>query len=128
MDLELALFRLRTLVHALPETSEKLSHGAPTWWGGRKTFACLHDGHYDDGRPSVWIKLPEGRQAALIDRDPARFFRPKYLGPAGWVGLRLRADTDWVEAEALLEEGWRSVVTQRAKAALTARRAAPDPA
>ena len=43
------LDRLRDIIEELPETSEKLSHGSPTWWGGRKTFATFHDGSYDGG-------------------------------------------------------------------------------
>lgn len=99
------LSQVRSIIEALPETLEKLSHGSPTWWGGRKTFACFHDGSYDEGRPAVWIKAPEGAQEALIEANPERFYRPKYLGPSGWVGVRLDADTSWDEVEALLVQG-----------------------
>jgi hypothetical protein len=66
------LEKLREIIEALPETHEKLSHGAPTWWGGKKTFATYHDGHYDEGRRAVWIKAPEGAQENLISADPNR--------------------------------------------------------
>ena len=108
------LERLRAMIFELPETSEKLSHGAPTFWGGKKTFACFHDGHYDDGQPAVWLKAPEGAQEALVEGDPERFYRPKYLGPSGWVALRLREDTNWDELGALLLEGYRLVAPKRA--------------
>lgn len=108
------LDRVRAIIGAWPETSEKLSHGAPTWWGGKKTFATYHDGHYDDGKPSVWIKAPDGAQGSLIAGDPDRFFRPKYLGPSGWVGVRLRKDTDWAQVQFLLEQGYRLVAPKRA--------------
>ena len=88
------LQRVRDFIAALPDTKEKLSHGSPTWWGGKRTFATYHDGHYDNGRPSVWIKLPNGAQQALIAADGDRFFRPKYVGPSGWVGVRLDG-VDW---------------------------------
>ena len=116
--MEQYLKRLRTLIAQWPETAEKLSHGAPTWRGGRKTFATLHDGHYDDGKPSVWIKAADGCQEALIEQNPERFFRPKYMGPSGWVGVRLRANSDWGEIEALLLDGYRLVAPKRALAAL----------
>lgn len=112
------LARLRTIIDALPETSEKLSHGAPTWWGGKKTFACFHDGGYDEGRPAVWIKMPEGGQEHLIGADPERFYRPKYLGPSGWVALRLVGEVDWSEVRALLLQGYRTVAPKRALAKL----------
>lgn len=116
--MEQYLKRLRALISKLPETSEKLSHRAPTFWGGKKTFATLHDGHYDDGKPSLWIKAADGQREALIDANPARFFRPKYVGPSGWVGVRLRRDSDWKEIEALLLDGYRLVAPKRALSAL----------
>lgn len=115
------LKRLRRFIEQLPETSEKISHGSPTWWGGRKTFATIHDGHYDDGQPSVWIKAADGAQEALIESDPDRFFRPKYLGPSGWIGVRLRPDSDWDEIEVLLLDGYRLVAPKRALALLDKR-------
>lgn len=112
------LKRLRTLIEALPETSEKLSHGTPTWWGGKKTFAMFHGGNYDEGRRGVWIKAPDGVQEDLIDANPERFYRPKYVGPSGWVGVRLEGKVDWAEVKFLLEQGWRTVAPKRAIAAL----------
>ena len=108
------LTRLRKIIESLPETSEKLSHGAPTWWGGKKTFATFHDGHYDEGRRAVWIKAPDGAQEDLVATDPDRFYRPKYLGPSGWVGVRLEGKVDWAEIRFLLEQGWRMVAPKRA--------------
>lgn len=43
----------------------------------------------DDGRVSVWTKAPEGAQEVLIGAAPERFFRPPYVGPKGWIGIRL---------------------------------------
>jgi hypothetical protein len=114
------LERLRRMVAALPETSEKLSHGAPTWWGGKKTFVLFHAGAYDEGRPAVWIKAEEGVQGALIEANPARFYRPKYLGPSGWVAIRLDDESDWGEVEVLLVAGYRLVAPKRVLAALDA--------
>jgi hypothetical protein len=109
-----SLERLRAIIDELPETFEKLSHGSPTWWGGKKTFATFHDGHYDEGRPAVWVKAPDGVQAALVEADPDTFYRPKYLGPSGWVGVRLGPATDWDEVRALLVQGYRLVAPRRA--------------
>jgi hypothetical protein len=108
------LEQLRGIIESLPETSEKLSHGAPTWWGGKKTFAVYHDGHYDEGRRGVWIKATEDAQEALISADPDRFYRPKYLGPSGWVALRLEGRVDWEEVRFLLVQGYRMVAPKRA--------------
>ena len=50
------LKRLREIIEAWPETFEKISHGSPTWWGGRKTFATFTENHHGDGRVAVWVK------------------------------------------------------------------------
>lgn len=108
------LDQLRAIIEAWPETSEKLSHGSPTWWGGRKTFACYHAGGYDDGKRAVWIKAPDGAQQDLVESDPDRFYRPKYLGPSGWVAMRLEGKVDWGEVRFLLMQGYRMVAPKRA--------------
>lgn len=105
---------MRAIIGALPETSEKLSHGAPTFWGGRKTFATYHSGSYDEGRRAVWIKAEAGVQESLVGGDPERFYRPKYLGPSGWVAVRLEGTVDWETVRFLLVEGYRLVAPKRA--------------
>lgn len=109
-----ALSKLREIIFALPETSEKLSHGAPTFWGGKKTFANFHDSHHGDGRVAVWFKAPPGAQAALVEAEPERFFVPPYMGPSGWVGLWLEGTVDWQEVRSLLLGGYRMVAPKRA--------------
>lgn len=115
-----SLVRVRAIIADLPETLEKLSHGSPTWWGGKKTFATYHAGGYDEGRRGVWIKAAEGVQETLVAADPARFYRPKYLGPSGWVAVRLEGEVDWDMVRDLLVEGYRLVAPKRAIAALDA--------
>lgn len=118
VDEDALLDRLREIIETWPETIEKLSHGSPTWWGGRKTFATFHNGSYDRGVPAVWFLAPEGAQEALVSSDPDRFYRPKYLGPRGWVGMRLHEAVDWSEVRAHLLRGYRMVAPKRALAAL----------
>jgi len=112
------LDKLREIIEALPETHEKLSHGSPTWWGGKKTFATYHAGAYDDGNRAVWIKAPDGAQQDLIEADPEKFYRPKYMGPSGWVAMRLEGKVDWDEVRFLLLQGYRMVAPKRALAQL----------
>lgn len=108
------LARLRRIIEAWPETSEKISHGAPTWWGGRKTFATLHDDHHGDGRLAVWIKSTAETQADLVAMDAETFFVPPYMGPSGWIGVRLDRGADWEMVASLLEDGYRMVAPKRA--------------
>ncbi len=108
------LSKLREIIFKLPETSEKLSHGAPTWWGGKKTFATFHMNHHGDDRVALWCKLPRGAQETLVDAQPELFFVPPYVGPSGWVGINLDAKVDWGMIAALLEDGYRTVAPKRA--------------
>jgi len=115
------LSRLREIIGALPETAERISHGAPTWWGGKRTFATFALNHHGDGRVAVWCKLPPGAQEALVEADPQRFFVPPYVGPSGWVGIRLDRRPAWGVVAGLLEEGWRTVASKSALAELESR-------
>lgn len=112
------LDRLRAIIEPWPETREKISHGAPTWWGGRKTFATFHADHHGDERIAVWMKSTFTEQELRVEVDPITFFIPPYVGPSGWVGMRLDRDPDWDLVEELLEESYRLVAPKRAIAAL----------
>lgn len=115
------LSKLRAIIAEWPETSEKLSHGSPTFWGGKKTFCSFHLDHHGDGRVAIWFKAPEGAQAALVEAAPDRFFVPPYVGPSGWVGLRVdQGPVDWEEARSLLLQGYRMVAPKRALKVLDA--------
>jgi hypothetical protein len=50
--------RLRAICLALPGTSERGSHGEPTWFAGKKTFGTYAD-HHDD-RLAFWCAVPPG--------------------------------------------------------------------
>lgn len=106
--------KLRAIVSAWPETDERISHGMPTWWGGRKTFATLAVDHHGDGRVAVWVKFRKEDQQGLVESDPETFFVPPYMGPSGWIGIRLDGAVDWTVVAGLLEEGYRMVAPKRA--------------
>ncbi len=112
------LQRLRKIVGAWPETDERISHGAPTFWGGKKTFASFHVDHHGDDRVAVWCKALVEFQQDLVDTNPEIFFIPPYVGPSGWVGIRLDRNVDWQLVAEVLEEGYRLVAPKRALAQL----------
>jgi len=95
--------RLRKICLAFPEAAEKEAWGDPTFRVTDKIFAMEKRG---DGRVSVWFKAPEGSQHVLIGADPETFFRPPYVGPKGWAGMRLDAKPDWQEVAALLKRSY----------------------
>jgi len=108
------LKKLRTIIAGLPETSEKLSHGSPTFWGGKKTFASFHDNHHGDGRVAIWCKASFEGQAAYVEQERDIFFVPPYVGPSGWLGIRVDRDVDWEMVAGVLKEGYRLVAPKRA--------------
>ena len=116
------LDRVRRIVGDWPEVDERLSHGAPTFWGGRKTFCSFADHHHGDEHVCLWVKSTLDMQEGLIAADPRVYFRPAYVGGKGWVGIRLDVGPDWGQVEDLLEEGYRSVAPKRAIRALDALR------
>jgi hypothetical protein len=114
------LERLRALCLALPEATERLSHGEPTWFvQGKKTFVTYANHHHDD-RLAFWCAAPPGAQAALVDAAPERFFVPPYVGHRGWLGVRLDGPVDWGEVADLVEDAYRQVAPRRLLAALDA--------
>jgi hypothetical protein len=105
-----ALERVRGLCLALPETNERPSHGAPTFFiRDKKTFLMFHDDHHGDGRLAIWCAAPPGLQASLVDEEPVRFFVPPYVGHRGWLGVRLDIDPDWDELAGIVEDAYRQV-------------------
>jgi hypothetical protein len=89
-DVARCLARVRARCLALPETSERPSHGRPAFFLDAKTcFVMFLDNHHDDGRLAVWCAAPEGAQAEMVETDPDRFFRPPYVGHRGWLGVHL---------------------------------------
>nr|HRC86050.1 MmcQ/YjbR family DNA-binding protein [Thermoanaerobaculia bacterium] len=100
---------LRRLCLALPEVTERLSHGEPTWFvRGKKTFVMLADHHHDD-RLAFWCAAPDGAQAILVAAAPERFFVPPYVGHRGWLGVYLDVPVEWEEIAGLVLEAYREV-------------------
>lgn len=105
--------RLRDLCLLLPEAREETTVHHPSFKVRGKPFAILAVERADGSAPGVWIKSTHDEQQALIHDDPAAFFKPPYMGPKGWVGMWLNADTDVEELAELLEEGWRMAAPKR---------------
>jgi hypothetical protein len=107
---EQVLAKLREICLALPETSERLSHGAPTFFvRGKRSFLMVLTNHHGDGRFAIWCAAPEGMQAMLVEADPERFFVPPYVGHRGWLGVRLDRDPDWNEVAGIVEDAYADV-------------------
>jgi hypothetical protein len=105
-----SLSRLRPICLALPEAEERETWGEPTFRVRDKIF-CMH--RTDTGEPALWCKAPPGSQAILVGADPRRFFVPPYVGPKGWVGMRLDGKVDWREVALLVTRSYRMTAPKR---------------
>ena len=99
------LARIRALCLALPEAEERPfgGHTAPAFRVRDKLFVMTSE----DGT-SMTMKAPQGAQQVLVASDPELFFVPKYVGPKGWIGVRLdlRAKPDWDEMAEMITESY----------------------
>src|SRR5882757_8960156 len=103
------LEQLRALCLALPEATEKVSHGEPAWFvRDKKLFVMLADRHRDD-RFAFWCAAPAGVQEELVDAEPDRFFRPPYVGHRGWLGVYLDVPQDWAEIAEIVTDAYRAI-------------------
>ena len=98
---------IRELCLGLPETSERLSHGAPTFFvRGKRAFVMVLTDHHGDGRFALWCAAPDGIQRMLTESDPERYFVPPYVGHRGWLGVRLDRGLDWDEIAGIAEDAY----------------------
>jgi hypothetical protein len=95
----------------LPEVSERLSHGAPTYFIRlKKTFvSVMVDGHHDLDFAHMVCAAGPGVQAPLVAERPDVFFVPAYVGGRGWVGVRLDTGIADDEVADLCEDAYRIV-------------------
>jgi hypothetical protein len=118
MDGEGALERLRRLCMALPEATERLSHGGPTWFVRDKRTFVTFVGHHHGERLSFWCAAAPGVQEALLAGQPEQYFYPPYVGHRGWLGVRLDVPLDWDEIGELVVDAYRAVAPRRLVAQL----------
>ena len=97
------LQRLRALCLALPEAIERETWDIPTFRVREKIFVMFTP---HQNIPALWCKAPRGAQEILIQADPARFFRPPYVGHKGWIGVRLQGRVDWHEVSGLIRRSY----------------------
>lgn len=116
MSVEAALARVREIALALPEAAERLSHGSPGFHIAKgKFFAYFWHDHHGDGETAVMVKTSGAdEQAMLIEADPDAYYRPPYLGPSGWVAIRVGGDdTDWDRVADRIAISWELVAPRR---------------
>jgi hypothetical protein len=106
------LNRVRRICTGLPGVSEKLSHGEPTFFAGKKVFTMFANNHHNDGHIAIWIPAVPGDQSVLIQSAPKKFFRPPYVGAKGWIGIEL-ARVDDEELTGHILRAWQLIAPKR---------------
>ncbi|MEL7190006.1 MAG: phosphoribosylglycinamide formyltransferase [Pseudomonadota bacterium] len=118
-DPDFLLDKVRNLALALPEASERESHGSPGFRvGGEKSgkfFAHFTDQHHGSEHIAVLVKTGSMDELlSLVENQPEVYFKPAYYGASGWVGLILnRRGVDWGHVEEWLGRSWRAVAPKR---------------
>jgi predicted DNA-binding protein (MmcQ/YjbR family) len=97
------LTRFTEICLALPEATHAV-HGSHASFSVRdKKFAYFLDNHHGDGIIVMTCKVLPEDNTVLSAANPKRFYIPAYLGPRGWVALRLdTGPVDWKEVTALV--------------------------
>ncbi len=109
-DRDRTLEKIREISLGLPETSERLSHGAPSFFVREKRcFLMVLTNHHGDGGFAIWCAAGGGVQRMLVDADPERFFVPPYVGHRGWLGVRLDRELDSNELGGIVEDAYAEV-------------------
>ena len=110
------LGQVRAIALQLPEAEEKTSHGAPGFFiKGGKFFAYFSSNHHLDGITGLLVKASGvEEQAMLIEQNPDLYYRPAYLGPSGWIGIRLDLGAnDWAHIGEWLRKSWSLIAPVR---------------
>jgi hypothetical protein len=111
---EAHLTRLSKICLALPEATRQDSGRHAAFLVRKKTFAYFLNDHHGDGIVSVACKALPGDNTALANAQPARFYLPAYIGPRGWVALRLDVrEPDWGEVTELIKGSYRLTAPKR---------------
>ena len=108
------LARLMKICLALPEAIQEPAARHATFQVRKNTFAYYLNDHHGDGIVSVCCKVLPGDNEALASAHPTRFYLPSYIGPRGWVGLRLDVSgLDWNEVTELVVGSYKLIAPKR---------------
>lgn len=113
---EAVLAKVRELAMVLPEAEETTSHDAPGFRiAGGRFFAYFWHDHHGDGETAVMVKTTGlDEQAMLIEAEPDLYYKPPYLGPSGWVAIRVGGDdVDWDRVGDRIAASWEMVAPRR---------------
>lgn len=110
-----ALARVRKICRALPDAHEVEAWGEPTFRVKNKLFAMYAsaNNHHGARHNAVWVKSTPINQSFMLAANPKRFFSPPYVGPGGWIGVRLDGRVNWREIGELLRDAYELTLTKK---------------
>ena len=108
-----ALDQVRATALDLPETSERLSHGQPTFFVAGKQFAQFRDNHHNDHKTVVCVRVSSlDEQAMLLEADPATYSKPAYMPT--WLSINVAGDNvDWGHVGDRIAASWELAAPRR---------------
>ncbi|MGZ4808789.1 MAG: MmcQ/YjbR family DNA-binding protein [Thermoanaerobaculia bacterium] len=113
------LSRVSEICAALPEVSRETHGSHATFRVRKKVFAYFLDNHHGDGIVSVCVKTTLGENRDLARGRPQQFYMPAYIGPRGWVGVRLDGSSiSWEEIAAFIKASFCMVAPKTLVAAV----------
>ncbi len=127
-----ALARLRKLAEAFPDVATEVDARHATFRVNGKAFVYFFDNHHGDEIIAACVRVPLPELAREIAASPKRYYLPQYIGPKGWLGIRLNASNakaDWTDVAARIARSHALVLAPKKaakKAAKTARRKAVE--
>lgn len=117
------LDRITRIALKLPDVTREMTGAHASFAVRKKIFAYFLNNHHGDGIVSICAKTLPGDHTALVAADPHRFYLPAYIGPRGWVGLRLdRGKIDWEEVDELLKGSYLLTAPKSVRAKMTAKK------
>jgi hypothetical protein len=107
--------RLIEICTALPEVTYDVAGDEHLAFRVRKKiFAYYLFDHHGDGMIAFCCKSNLSEQRRLVRSDAETFFVPAYVGPKGWVGVRLDLDdVDWEIVTELAQRAFQSTAPRK---------------
>jgi hypothetical protein len=111
-----AFTRLSKLCDALPETVVEGGSQISTFRVGKRPYAYFYDNVHRDGMVSVCFRVAPEEMKELIADAPKRYYPVPYMGPRGWVAMRVDVGkVSWKEVARRVTASYESVAPAKRK-------------
>ena len=105
---------LTSICSSFPDAKRQNQGDHASFLVRKKVFAYYLHNHHRDGIVCVCAKTLPGDNLTLIAANLTKFYSPAYIGPRGWVGLRLdQGEIDWDEVRELVTGSYLQTAPKR---------------